>query len=147
VEAGTAATGPVLAAQVWERYAVPARWPEWAPQIIRVEASGPRIAAGVAGRVRGPLGVRVRFTITEVDEVRRTWAWRVWVGPLVLRLRHGVQPHPAGSASWLPVRGRHRWSPRTCRPPGSPAPPGARGGLTSRAGASGVEDQPARPGR
>jgi len=99
------ASGPLDPAEVWERYAVPARWPQWAPQITAVTASAPRIAAGVSGRVHGPLGLRVPFVITAVDEHRRTWAWRVRIGPVRLQLRHGVELHPSGSATWLRVRG------------------------------------------
>ncbi len=103
---GTArVVGPLPPAQVWERYAVPERWPEWAPQISAVRASAPRIAPGVTGRVFGPLGLRVDFVVTEVDERQRTWGWRVRLGPLRLRLRHGVELDPAGSATWLSVRG------------------------------------------
>lgn len=101
----TRATGPAAAAEVWERYAVPARWPQWAPQVTAVRAGAARIAPGVTGRVHGPLGVRVDFVITEVDERRRTWAWRVRFGPLRLQLSHGVEPDPAGSTTWLTMRG------------------------------------------
>jgi hypothetical protein len=99
------ATGPAPAAEVWERYAAPARWPEWAPQITAVRASAPRISPGVTGQVSGPLGLRVRFVVSEVDERRRTWAWRVRLGPLRLTLWHGVEPTPAGTATWLRVHG------------------------------------------
>jgi hypothetical protein len=102
VEGGTRAAGPAPAALVWERYAEPARWPGWAPQITGVEASAPRIAPGVTGRVRGPLGLRAAFTITAVDEAARTWAWDVRAGPLRLHLRHGVEPD---GATWLTARG------------------------------------------
>ena len=96
------ATGPIGPDEVWERYAVPARWSQWAPQITGVEPSAPRLAPGVTGRVRGPLGVRVRFTVTEVDEAARTWAWLARLGPLRLALRHGVEPD---GSTWLTVRG------------------------------------------
>lgn len=98
-------TGPLPLARVWERYAVPACWPRWAPQITGVTASATRIAPGVSGRVHGPLGLRVRFTVTDVDEQRRTWAWDVRLGPVRLHLRHGVEPDPRGCATWLVVRG------------------------------------------
>ncbi|WP_202968953.1 hypothetical protein [Pseudonocardia sp. EC080625-04] len=48
------ARGPQPADEVWERYAVPARWPEWAPYIVGVDCSDPRIRAGSTGHVRGP---------------------------------------------------------------------------------------------
>jgi Polyketide cyclase / dehydrase and lipid transport len=105
VRGSARATGPVPPAQVWERYAVPERWPDWAPQIARVQASAPRIGPGVTGRVWGPLGVRIRFVVTEVDERLRTWAWSVRLGRLRLRLEHGVDADPAGSATWLRVHG------------------------------------------
>jgi hypothetical protein len=59
----------------------------------------------VTGQVSGPLGLRVRFVVSEVDEQRRTWAWRVRVGPLRLTLWHGVEPRPTGTATWLRVHG------------------------------------------
>jgi hypothetical protein len=109
VEGSTRAHGPLPPAQVWERYADPHRWASWAPQIRRVETAAELIAPGVTGTVHGPLGVRVRFTVTDVDEAARTWAWdvrlhRPWL-PLALHLRHGVDAHPGGSATWLTVRG------------------------------------------
>ena len=58
----------------------------------------------MTGRVRGPLGVRVSFVVTEVD-APRTWSWDVRLGPLRMHLRHGVDADPAGTATWLVVRG------------------------------------------
>ncbi len=109
VEASTRAHGPLPAAEVWERYADPHRWASWAPQIRRVDTAATRIAPGVTGTVHGPLGLRIRFTVTDVDEAARTWAWDVTPSvpplPLHLHLRHGVELHPTGSATWLAVRG------------------------------------------
>lgn len=105
MEGSTRVTGTRPAALVWERYAVPARWPEWAPQITGVDTGAARIVAGATGRVRGPLGVRIRFVVSDVDEYRRTWAWVVRFGPVRLFLRHGVELHPAGSCTWLTVDG------------------------------------------
>jgi hypothetical protein len=110
VERGVRVTGPLPAARAWERYAVPARWAGWAPQIRAVDASAGRIAPGVTGRVRGPLGIAVTFVVTDVDEQRRTWAWTVTFGsgrcgPVRMQLRHGVEPDPRGAATWLVVRG------------------------------------------
>lgn len=109
VEGSTRTSGPLPPAQVWERYADPHRWASWAPQIRRVETAAERIAPGVTGTVHGPLGLRIGFTVTAVDEAARTWAWdvrprRPWL-PLELHLRHGVDPHADGSATWLTVRG------------------------------------------
>jgi hypothetical protein len=110
MELGVRVTGPLPPARVWERYAVPARWAGWAPQIRRVDlqedgTAADRIAPGVAGQVRGPLGVRVTFVVTDVDEQLRTWAWTVRCGPVRMHLRHGVEPDPRGAATWLVVRG------------------------------------------
>ena len=91
VEAGTSAQGPVPAAEVWERYAGPARWSGWAPQTRRVGTTAARIAAGVTGTVHGPPSVRVAFVVTAVDEAARTWDRDVRWGPTRLHLRHGVE--------------------------------------------------------
>jgi polyketide cyclase/dehydrase/lipid transport protein len=100
------ATGPVPPAEVWERYAVPARWPEWAPQITGVELPVARLAAGVRGRVRGPLGVTLPFVVETVDEVARQWSWTVSAGPVRLHLLHWVTEGPdGGSTTGLRVTG------------------------------------------
>lgn len=108
-------TGRAPVGEVWERYAVPARWAGWAPHIRGVDTAAARIVPGATGRVRGPVGVAVTFLITDVDEAARTWAWEVGirrvvagpvtVGPVRLHLRHGVEPDPAGTATWLTLRG------------------------------------------
>ena len=93
------ATGSVDPAEAWERYAVPARWPEWAPHITGVQLPVPRLTPGAEGRVRGPLGVSVPFRIEDVDEAARRWSWRVVVGPVAVRLLHRVSPAPGGGAT------------------------------------------------
>ncbi|MGY1622345.1 SRPBCC family protein [Geodermatophilus sp. SYSU D00965] len=93
------ATGPEAPAEVWERYAVPARWPEWAPQITGVELPVPRLAAGVHGRVRGPLGVALPFVVDAVDEPARRWSWTVALGPVRLHLLHWVAEGPDGGST------------------------------------------------
>ena len=40
-----------------------------------------------------------------VDEAAREWAWEARLGPLRLRLEHGVTAHLAGSSTWLRVHG------------------------------------------
>ena len=100
------ATGPETPAEVWERYAVPARWPEWAPQITGVELPAARLAAGVRGRVRGPLGVTLPFVVETVDETARRWSWTVSFGPVRLHLLHWVSERPdGGSTTGLRVTG------------------------------------------
>ncbi|MGY1634467.1 SRPBCC family protein [Geodermatophilus sp. SYSU D01186] len=93
------ATGPGAPADVWERYAVPARWPEWAPQITGVEVPVARLATGARGRVRGPLGLALPFVVDSVDEVTRRWSWTVSVGPARLRLLHWVAEGPDGGST------------------------------------------------
>ncbi len=99
------ARGPATPEQAWERYAVPGLWPTWAPQIRSVDYPLPRVAVGATGRVHGVGGVAVDFTVLEVDEAHRTWAWAVRVGPVRLRLDHGVQGLAGGSVTTLVIDG------------------------------------------
>ncbi len=93
----------------WERYADPALWPTWAPQIQRVDTRLPRLEAGGTGMVRAGLLPRptlgIPFRVLAVDEAAREWAWEARLGPLRLRLEHGVTAHLAGSSTWLRVHG------------------------------------------
>ena len=93
------ATGSANPHAVWERYAVPGLWATWSPQISGVDTVADRIAAGVTGRVLGPLGVAVPFVVEDVDEPARSWTWRVRVGPASLRLHHWVSPGPDGGST------------------------------------------------
>ena len=93
------ATGPLPAAEAWERYALPRRWPEWSPQISRVELPGERIAPGVSGKLHAPGGFSLGFTIDAVDEAARTWSWTVRVALLRLRLDHWVEDGPDGGST------------------------------------------------
>lgn len=102
---GLTVRGPATPDQAWERYAVPARWPSWAPQIRRVEYEPARIEAGASGTVVGLGGVRAAFTVLEVDETGRMWAWRVRVGPARLRLHHGIEAAGAGCRATLVIQG------------------------------------------
>jgi Polyketide cyclase / dehydrase and lipid transport len=100
------ASGTVAPEEAWERYAVPQRWSSWSPQITGVDTGAVRIAAGVTGRVRGPLGLAVPFEIDDVDESGRSWTWRVRVGPASVRLHHWVTGGPdAGSTTGLRIEG------------------------------------------
>lgn len=98
------AHGAATPDEAWDRYVRPERWSEWSPQIGRVEASAPRLAAGVTGRVIAPLGVAsVDFEVDDVDEAARRWAWTVHRGPVRLHLEHAVRAHGSGAATSLTV--------------------------------------------
>jgi hypothetical protein len=103
------ACGAADAATAWERYAVPALWSSWAPQIQRVDASTDRLRAGTTGTVHAGLVRRptlpVPFEVLALDETDRVWEWRARVGPISLRLEHGVTAEGAGAATWLRVHG------------------------------------------
>src|SRR5947209_18781660 len=92
------ATGPLPAAEAWERYALPRRWPEWSPQISSVELPQDRIAAGLRGKLHAPGGFTLGFTIDAVDEAARTWSWTVRLALLRLRLDHWVEDGPGGGS-------------------------------------------------
>lgn len=99
------ARGTASPAVAWERYADVRRWPEWSPQIRRVEASTPRIQAGATGVVHSVAGLRVWFVVEDVDEDARVWSWRVRVGPVGLHLTHAVTPWAGGCATQLTIDG------------------------------------------
>ncbi|MYV64479.1 polyketide cyclase/dehydrase [Streptomyces sp. SID2131] len=99
------AAGPSPAGDAWERYALPALWPTWSPQIRAVRVDGGRIAPGMRGEVVSFFGVRALFVVESVDEERRRWTWRVRLGPVRLRLHHAVLTRPAGSATTLRIEG------------------------------------------
>ncbi len=93
----------------WERYADPGLWSTWAPQIQRVDTTMERLVAGGTGTVRAGVLSRptigVPFEVLAVDETAMEWAWKARIGPLTLRLEHGVTTHPEGSSTWLRVHG------------------------------------------
>lgn len=103
------AHGSAAVAVAWQRYADPAEWSSWAPQIQRVQTSMTRLTAGGTGTVHaGPLPrptLPVPFRVLSVEESAMEWSWQVRAGLLGLLLEHGVTPHPAGSSSWLRVHG------------------------------------------
>lgn len=75
----------------------------WSPQISRVSCGVDRLGTGVTGRVHGPVGVWVDFTIDSWDDAARRWSWTVRRGPLTVRLDHGVDPRGTGSETWVRV--------------------------------------------
>lgn len=82
-------TGPATARDMWEAYAEPGRWHEWAPQIRAVRPLE-RLHPGLRGKVEGLFGVRVPFEVIEVDEPAGRWTWRVELGPARLTIAHEV---------------------------------------------------------
>ncbi len=108
-----AATGPRAAEEVWERYAQPALWSTWAPQIRRVDLAVERLRAGEAGRVHGPLGLAADVEVDTWDETSRHWSWTVRPRPPLLHvvptprlhLSHGVRATDAGTLTWLRLTG------------------------------------------
>ena len=72
-----AATGPTPAEEVWERYAQPALWSAWSPQVRRVEIVGDRLSTGAAGRVVSLLGLSADFEVDTWDEDGWRWSWTV----------------------------------------------------------------------
>lgn len=101
------ATGPAPPELVWRRYAHPALWSTWSPQIRRVDCVDAELQAGSRGRVHGPPGVAVDFTVTAFDPAAMTWAWQVRMLLLGVRLSltHGVAEDPLGSRTWLRLDG------------------------------------------
>ncbi|SHF51244.1 Polyketide cyclase / dehydrase and lipid transport [Jatrophihabitans endophyticus] len=99
------AKGRVLPDEVWDRYRDISRWPEWAPQISRVDATDDHVAFGVTGTVVGPFGVSVDFVIETVDEQARRWTWTVRRWPVTIRLEHAVTKRGGGSATSLRLDG------------------------------------------
>jgi len=81
--------------EIWARYRDPLRWPEWAPHIRRVRASGV-LRPGLEGEVEGPFGLSARFEVIEVDEPNGRWTWIVRSGPVQIRVEHEVAEGMAG---------------------------------------------------
>ena len=105
VRTTVAARGPLSPDEAWERYADLDAWPRWAPQITGVSAPSRRLVPGLRGTVRAAGVIRVPFEVLAVDEVARTWSWRVRVGPVRLVLEHGIEAHEGGSRTWLVTEG------------------------------------------
>jgi hypothetical protein len=99
------AKGRVLPDEAWERYLDISRWPEWAPQITRVDATADRLGFGVTGRVFGPLGVSVDFVVESVDHGARRWTWTVQRWPVTVHLEHAVGKQGGGSSTSLRLDG------------------------------------------
>ena len=99
------ARGSADPALAWQRYLEVDAWRTWSPHILGVDADASRIAVGVSGRVHVVGGLRVPFTVTDVDPERGTWSWVARLGPVRLTLHHAVRAHPCGSATDLVMEG------------------------------------------
>ncbi|WP_077801678.1 SRPBCC family protein [Streptomyces sp. JHA26] len=98
-------TGPATPATVWERYVRVDRWASWSPQIRGVHTDVLCITPALQGTVESFAGLRIPFVVESVDHRHRTWAWRVRLGPVRLRLHHAVRPDPQGSAASVTLHG------------------------------------------
>ncbi len=86
--------------KVWELYAQPERWKEWAPHVRAPHGLGsPEVVPGSSGRIR-LAGVAPVWA--EVTAVRpgASWTWRVGL----VELTHTVDPTPGGSKIGLAMR-------------------------------------------
>ena len=86
---GEQALGRVTATLERARYAAPGSV---------ADADAERIARGVSGTVHAVGGLRLRFTITDVDLVARRWSWLVRFGPVQMDLHHEVRAVPGGGS-------------------------------------------------
>lgn len=97
------ATGAATSDEVWRRYVTPELWPTWAPQLGRVTCADAEVRAGSRGTAHGPAFVRVPFEVLAVDEVERTWSWRVG-RPIGITMRHGVDDaRGGGTTAWVEI--------------------------------------------
>lgn len=99
------AKGRVPPDEVWDRYADISRWTDWAPQLMRVDATDDHLSFGTTGRVFGPLGVSADFLVESVDDAARRWTWSVRRWPVTIRLEHSVRKRGGGSATSLRMDG------------------------------------------
>ena len=104
------AEGSAPVDQVWDRYTQPARWPEWAPQIRRVdvELDDDVITPGARGTVHGPVLTFAPFRIRSVDHRSHRWSWWVGLGVLGVGMDHGVDETETGSRAWVRIHA-HRY--------------------------------------
>jgi hypothetical protein len=133
------AHGPAEAAAAWRRFTTPSTWAVWAPQIRDVESSDAELRTGTTGRVHGPAGVAVDFTVTALDPERRSWSWAVGRGPATVHMDHHVLPAAwGGSRAFLRVPGA---SAPVLQPYRLPATLALRGLVRDRSGL-GAEEEP-----
>jgi hypothetical protein len=68
------------------------RWPDWTPTVKKIRRldAGP-IAVGMRGIVFQPKLPPAKWTITELDDTRRTFTWINRSPGLLITARHGVE--------------------------------------------------------
>lgn len=94
------ASGPADLGLVWQRYAQPALWSSWAPQIRRVDCDVETLAVGVTGTVFGVVpNIGAQFEVVEFDEESHRWAWDVVAGPVRMHLDHASEARIGGGTS------------------------------------------------
>ncbi|MFF7240261.1 SRPBCC family protein [Streptomyces collinus] len=99
------AQGTASPETVWQRCADVDQWASRSPQIEAVHSAGRHLSPGLSGTVESVAGIRAAFVVEAVDDDRRTWAWRVRLGPVQIRLHHEVRPQDRGGATSLTMRG------------------------------------------
>ena len=97
------AVGDASVEDVWRRWSDPALWSTWAPQIRGVDGLAAPLRPGDRGRVRGPVGLRVRVEVLSVDPSSRTWRWRVGAGPVGVLMDHGADQAGDRSRAWVQI--------------------------------------------
>ncbi len=91
VEVDTGATPE----RVWDLYAQPERWKEWAPHIRSPHGLGsPEVEPGASGHIR-LAGVAPVWAEVTAKRPGRSWTWRVGL----VELTHTVEPRDEGGST------------------------------------------------
>jgi len=81
--------------KVWDLYAQPARWKEWAPHIRSPHGLGtPEVEPGASGRIR-IAGLAPVWAEVTSKRPGRSWTWRVGL----VELTHTVEPASGGGST------------------------------------------------
>ena len=64
------------AERIWPFIAEFERWPQWGLSVTRVDSAADKVAPGVTGRVRTPVGLWLPFVIGDVIP-ESSWDWTV----------------------------------------------------------------------
>jgi|SRR5215217_1537999 len=81
--------GPAGKYEMWSRCRDVDRWPTWMTLVGDVDANGP-FRAGLDGSLVLAGGVRVRFSVIEVDDRGPSWTRELRLGPIRLLVGHQV---------------------------------------------------------